>query len=46
MSVLGKLDELLAKNGDWAQHIKRMDLFFIANNITEEPQTSYTIEFL
>ena len=38
MSILGKLDEFLLTDSDWAQYMERMDQFFIANGRTEEPR--------
>ena len=46
MLMFGKLDEFLPMNENWAQYIERMDQFFIAIDIAEEPWKSHPIEFL
>ena len=37
MTTLGKIDEFVPATGDWTQYIERMNQFFIANEICEEP---------
>ena len=38
MKTLGKIDEFVPATGDWSQYIERMNQFFIANEIFEEPR--------
>ena len=37
MTTLGKIDQFVPATGDWTQYIERMNQFFIANEICEEP---------
>ena len=38
MTTLGKIDKFIPATGDWTQYIERMNRFFIANKISEEPR--------
>ena len=38
MTTLGKIDKFIPATGDWTQYIERMNQFFIANEISEEPR--------
>ena len=38
MTTLGKIDEFVPAAGDWTQYIERMNQFFIADKICEEPR--------
>ena len=38
MTTLGKINEFIPEIGDWTQYIERMNQFFIANGICEEPR--------
>ena len=38
MTILGKIDEFVPAAGDWTQYIERMNQFFIADKICEEPR--------
>ena len=38
MTTLGKIDKFIPATGDWTQYIERMNQFFIANKICEEPR--------
>ena len=38
MTTLGKTDKFIPATGDWTQYIERMNRFFIANKISEEPR--------
>ena len=38
MTTLGKTYKFIPANGDWIQYIERMNQFFIANRICEEPR--------
>ena len=37
MTTLRKIDKFIPATGDWTQYIERMNQFFIANKICEEP---------
>ena len=44
MTTLGKIDKFITATGDWTQYIERMNQFFIANEISEEPRKKVEIE--
>ena len=38
MTTLGKIGKFISATGNWTQYIERMNQFFIANKICEEPR--------